>query len=230
MEYWLALSIGLLGSLHCVGMCGPIALALPLDRRSSWTVLKGNTVYSLGRLTSYFALGLFFGLIGSGFNLFGIQRYLSIAIGVVIILGVIAERNYFRLKLPAFYYRFINYLQRQLGTAFKRRSSANLMGIGLLNGLLPCGLVYMAIAGAVNSSTPLKGGFFMLLFGLGTLPLMWAVGVYGKKLSQLLPFNVKQVVPFLLLLIGVLFILRGANLGIPYLSPMLESTNNINCH
>lgn len=227
----MALSIGLLGSLHCVGMCGPIALALPLDRSNQWNIFKGNSFYSLGRLTTYFVLGFTFGLLGSGLQLMGIQQYLSIFIGVLIILGVLSQSNYFSIKLPAFYYSFINRLQSKLATKFQRKSNINLLSIGVINGFLPCGMVYMAIAGAVNSDSPFKGGLFMLTFGLGTLPLMWAVGVFGNKLSYNFRQNAKKLLPVFLLLLGALFILRGANLGVPYLSPVLvEETNNLNCH
>lgn len=227
----MALSIGLLGSLHCVGMCGPIALALPLNRESQWTVFSGNAVYSFGRLSAYFSMGWVFGWVGSGFQLMGIQQYLSIAIGILIILGVVAQTNYLKLPMPLFYQRFISRLQAKLSKAFERRSNANLLGIGFINGFLPCGLVYMAIAGAINSSTALAGGFFMLAFGLGTLPLMWLVGIYGSRLNNVFQLNIKKYLPIFLVLLGVLFILRGANLGIPYLSPLLvEETQNLNCH
>ena len=227
----MAISIGLLGSLHCVGMCGPIALALPLDRSSQWRVFGGNAIYSLGRLSSYFLLGLVFGLVGSGLQLFGIQQYLSILIGVGIILGVILHKNYFKLRLPSFYLSFVNRIKTALGKAFQRKSMMNLMSIGFINGFLPCGLVYMAIAGSVSMASPVEGGFFMMLFGLGTLPLMWAVAIFGSRLSQLYSRRIKQLIPVFLLLLGVLFILRGANLGIPYISPLVvENTNNLNCH
>ncbi len=231
MDIWLAISIGLLGSLHCVGMCGPIALALPLDRSSQWKIFGGNAIYSAGRLSSYFLMGMVFGSIGSGFEMMGIQQYLSIIIGVLIILGVLTHSNLFSIQLPAFYRSFISSIQSQLSKAFKRKSNMNLLGIGFVNGFLPCGLVYMAIAGAVNTSTAVKGGVFMLAFGLGTLPLMWAVGVFGANFPSMIRTSIKKFVPLFLLLLGVLFILRGANLGIPYISPMLvEETQNLNCH
>lgn len=226
----MALSIGLLGSLHCVGMCGPIALALPLDRSSSWNIFNGNLFYSLGRLSSYFLLGLLFGSLGQGVKLFGLQQALSIGIGVIIIMGVLFHQTHFSLPLPSFYRRWVSYLQLQISKAFKRKSLSNLSAIGFVNGLLPCGLVYMAIAGAVSSTSVIKGGFFMLFFGLGTLPLMWAVGVFGQAIEKKYSYSIRKVIPYFLFILGVLFILRGAELGIPYLSPMMEETNNLNCH
>ena len=130
MEVWMAISIGLLGSLHCVGMCGPIALALPLDRSDQWSIFSGNFVYSFGRLSAYFSMGLLFGWIGSGFELMGIQQYLSILIGVLIILGVITQPNYFKVPLPAFYTAFVNSIKGQLARSFQNRSKTNLLGIG----------------------------------------------------------------------------------------------------
>lgn len=231
MEIWLAISIGLLGSLHCVGMCGPIALALPLDRSNRWRIFSGNFIYSFGRVSAYFSMGLLFGWLGSGLELMGLQQYLSILIGILIILGVITHSNYFKIPLPHFYTSFVHSIQQQLAKAFKRRSHWNLLGIGFINGFLPCGLVYMAIAGAINSSTALSGGVFMAAFGMGTLPLMWLVGVFGGNLSSVFKLKARRLVPIFLLLLGMLFILRGANLGIPYLSPMMvEETQNLNCH
>lgn len=229
MEYWTAISIGLLGSLHCIGMCGPIALALPLDRSSSFNILIGSVLYNFGRLTTYFLIGAFFGIIGSGFALAGFQQKLSIVVGVFMILSAVWA--VFQLKKWNFplHFLWINKIKSAMAKRFGNTSFANSFLIGILNGMLPCGLVYMGLAGAVAMANPVQGGLFMIFFGIGTLPLMLSVAVYGNRIKNKFLPPVKRFVPVFLVLIGTLFILRGMNLGIPYLSPELQS-QTINCH
>lgn len=232
MEYWTALSIGLIGSLHCLGMCGPIAFALPLDRSSQFSIFSGSLLYNIGRLITYFLLGVIFGLLGYGFFLAGFQRWISIGVGVIMILSVLLpqisrKRNF---QLPAFSL-WLGKVKGELGKQLGRKSKANLLAIGLLNGLLPCGLVYMGLAGATATATAFSGGVFMLFFGLGTLPLMLAVAVFGNQIKTKLMSKARRLIPAFIILIGSLFILRGMNLGVPYLSPKMDNkTEVVNCH
>lgn len=232
MEYWTALSIGLVGSLHCLGMCGPIAFALPLDRSNDFSIFSGSLVYNFGRLVTYFALGFVFGLLGYGFFLAGFQRWISIAVGVIMILSVVLphfSRNN-RLRFPSFNL-WIGKVKGELGKQLGKKSMSNLFAIGLLNGLLPCGLVYMGLAGATATATATSGGLFMLVFGLGTLPLMLAVAVFGNQIKTKLMIKARKLIPAFIILIGSLFILRGMNLGVPYLSPKMDKqTEVVNCH
>lgn len=231
MELWTALSIGLLGSLHCVGMCGPIALALPLNRSNAFTVFAGSMTYQLGRLSTYVLLGVIFGTLGRGISLAGFQQGLSISVGVIMIVSVLWP--IFKLKpLKVSGYDFwLGQLKGRIGKQFGRTSNQSLFIIGLLNGLLPCGLVYMGIAGASAMASPAMGGLFMLFFGLGTLPLLLAVSVYGGQLQKKVIHPFRKYIPVLVLLIGSLFILRGMNLGIPYVSPILNAqTPIIKCY
>lgn len=232
MEYWTALSIGLVGSLHCLGMCGPIAFALPLDRSNNFSSFSGSLVYNIGRLLTYFALGVIFGLLGYGFFLAGFQRWISIAVGAIMILSVVlpyfSKNPYFR--LPSFNL-WIGRVKGELGKQLGKKSTANLFAIGLLNGLLPCGLVYMGLAGATAMATATSGGLFMLVFGLGTLPLMLAVAFFGNQIKTKLMTKARRLIPAFIILIGSLFILRGMNLGVPYLSPKMDNqTEVVNCH
>lgn len=230
IEYWAALSIGLLGSLHCVGMCGPIAFALPLNRSTSFSIFSGNGVYQLGRLVTYFLIGIVFGLFGRGLYLAGLQQFLSISIGIIMIGSVFLTTSKLNLHFSSFNL-WLGSLKGEMGKRFGTRSHFNLFIIGILNGLLPCGLVYMAVIGSIGMATPIEGGVFMLAFGIGTLPLMLFIGVYGGKLQQrfMLPF--KKAIPVVLLLIGVLFVVRGLDLGIPYVSPALSEGNQfIKCY
>ena len=231
MEYWTALSIGLLGSLHCVGMCGPIAFALPLDRSSNFSIFIGSLLYNFGRILTYFTLGVLFGTLGKGIALAGFQQTLSIIVGVIIILSVVFP--ILRIKIPVLptFSIWLGKLKGEMGKRFGRQSKINLFSIGLLNGLLPCGLVYVAIAGASAMVSAVEGGLFMLVFGLGTIPLMLSVSIFGNQLQKKVLTPFRKLIPFFVILIGILFILRGMNLGIPYLSPKLDNPpTEMNCH
>jgi uncharacterized protein len=227
-----AFMVGLLGSLHCVGMCGPIAFALPLDRSSWSSKMSGNVLYNLGRLITYALLGVFFGLIGLSFSLAGWQQGISIAAGVLLIVSVL-----FPVNLSAkwgFLYRFVSLVKQRLSQLFKRSSLLNLFSIGLLNGLLPCGLVYVAIFGAIASGTVVDAVFYMMAFGLGTIPLMFVTAMVGDMISISVKNKFRRFVPIMIIIIGLLFILRGLDLGIPYISPPTEALEAVQtpakCH
>ncbi len=225
---WTAFTIGLLGSFHCIGMCGPIAFALPLDRTSKWSIYSGSLTYNLGRLSGYSLIGVVFGIIGLSFSVFGWQQVLSIAIGFLMILSlfVSAQVNSGKWSLK------LGQIKVALSGRFKKQGLFNLYLIGFLNAFLPCGLVYMALAGATAAGGALGGLQFMLFFGLGTLPLMWAVAVIGASVKLSWRTRIRQVTPYFVFAIGLLFILRGLDLGIPYISPELSKigTQTVNCH
>ena len=233
MEYWIAFTIGFLGSLHCVGMCGPIAFALPLNRSSNQSLWLGTIIYNLGRLSTYATLGFVFGILGYGLAFAGFQQKLSILIGVGMIVLIISPMLFS--KVPKFFSKWNLWLGAVKGALSKRFGSSsfsNLFSIGLLNGLLPCGLVYLGIAGSAAMGSALSGSAFMVFFGIGTIPLLLSVSLFKANLSLGLRNRFKQLRPLLLLIIATLFVLRGMNLGIPYLSPELqnESTEIISCH
>lgn len=231
MEYWTALSIGLLGSLHCIGMCGPIAFALPLNRKNEFTVFIGSALYNLGRLFTYFSLGVLFGSIGKGIVLAGFQQALTIGVGLILISSVILPLlKVKKISFPTFSL-WLGKLKGEMGSRFGSQSNINLFTIGLLNGLLPCGLIYIAIAGSAAMASPLYGGVFMFVFGLGTLPLMLSISVFGNQLQKKVLSRFRKFIPIFILLIGSLFILRGMGLGIPYVSPQLDTTSaTVKCH
>ena len=235
MELWLALATGLGGSLHCIGMCGPIALALPVSKRSIAGRVVGRLSYNLGRAITYGVLGALTGLLGKAISFAGWQQRLSIFAGVLMLLVVLWPSKYslipwskiVRLKLPDFFSRW-------WGALFARERTDSLFLIGLLNGFLPCGLVYIALAGAATTADPLSGALYMIVFGLGTLPVMFLLTIAGSALAQRFKKRINRVVPFGIALIAVLFILRGMSLGIPYVSPHLpqdsQTTFQKICH
>jgi hypothetical protein len=229
-----AFILGLLGSLHCVGMCGPIAFMLPLDRSNSIKKISQIGVYHIGRLLAYSLIGLAFGLVGKSLNLFGIQQQLSIAVGILMIVVVlIPYRTFAKYNLSKPLNKVISKVKSNLGQALKKKTPDTFLTIGFLNGFLPCGLVYMAVFGAVATGSLLQGSFYMVLFGLGTIPLMTSAIYLGKFLNQTIKQRIQKAIPVFVVIIGVLFILRGLGLGIPYISPapVVEvATSAIDCH
>ena len=215
-----AFILGLFSSLHCVGMCGPIAMMLPVDHQNEVKKVTQIITYHLGRLTAYSVIGLIFGLLGRGFLLAGIQQKTSVFIGIMMILIVlIPERIFSKYNFSKPVYKIISNIKSSLGNQFKKKSYKSLFTIGLLNGFLPCGMVYVALFGAIAMQSASFGVLYMLLYGLGTIPLMTVV-VYINALLKL-PFRnqIQTIIPYVTVIIGVLFILRGLGLGISYVSP-----------
>mgnify|MGYP003562658414 CR=1 FL=1 len=211
--------------MHCLGMCGPIAFALPLDRSSRFTEFLGAFSYNLGRIVTYAILGVLFGAIGKSLVMAGAQRTLSIAAGVFMLLSVFAPILFKRLTLNNISYRYITKLQGWFATLFRRSSPESLFTIGILNGLLPCAMVYLGLAGAVAEGSALEGSLFMIVFGLGTLPMMYGASTIGTLLSSERRAKLQRFLPVLITILGILFILRGMNLGIHYVSPEIKRVN-----
>lgn len=231
---WSALIFGLLGSFHCVGMCGPIAFMLPVDRSNSFKKVTQISVYHIGRLLAYAIIGLCFGLIGKSLYLFGIQQQLSIVIGVLMIVVVlipVQTFNKYNLSKPL--YRVISKVKSSLGKALKKKTTDTFLTIGFLNGFLPCGLVYMAVFASLTMSSAVESSLYMMLFGLGTIPLMTTAIYLGKFLNSTVKQRIQKAIPVFVVIIGLLFIIRGLGLGIPYLSPapIVDVTSStIDCH
>ncbi len=215
-----ALILGLGGSFHCVGMCGPIALVLPVDRGNKFKAFVQSSIYHLGRMVTYAIMGFVFGMVGKGLSLAGFQQNVSILMGVIMILAVIFPTNYlgkFNFGKPL--YKLVGRLKSTLGTYLKKQSYSSLFVIGLLNGLLPCGLVYMAIIGAIATGNPVFGALYMFLFGLGTSPLLTGLILAGNFFSLNVRNKINKVIPYFVVLVGLIFILRGLGLGIKFISP-----------
>lgn len=232
---WSAFLIGLFGSFHCIGMCGPIALALPSQQGSYFYLIFGRILYNVGRAITYAAIGLVFGLVGQSLSLAGFQQSVSIIAGLLILLMVllpsIMSQKLYLLK-PA--YGFTNFLKRKFGMLLKQKSIISTFLIGLLNGFLPCGLVYIAVAGAIASGGYLDGAAYMFVFGIGTLPIMLVVSLAGNFISLNVRKRINKLIPAFMIILAFLFILRGMNLGIPYVSPQLQQSEitdeSVICH
>jgi uncharacterized protein len=223
MEIWTGFIVGLVGSMHCVGMCGPIALALPVFGETRFKIIVGRLLYNLGRIITYSVMGALFGLFGSRLVLFGLQQYLSVIIGALILGYVIIPRKWkTRISEQRFYMHIVTFIKSNFSKLISKRTNRSLFTIGLLNGVLPCGFVYVGIAGAAATGNWINGAAYMALFGIGTTPIMFATAMLGKIITFDLRKKINKMVPAFTAVLALLFILRGLNLGIPYLSPKFE--------
>ncbi len=228
-----SLIFGLASSLHCVGMCGPIAMMLPVDQSSATKKTFQIILYHIGRLTSYGFLGLIFGFLGRGLYLAGVQQRFSLLIGILIIaVALIPERIFARYNFSQPVYRVISSVKTSLGQQFKKKTNRSIYTIGILNGFLPCAIVYVALFGALAMQDVWLGTLYMILFGIGTIPLMSVVVYFSSFIKQNFGRNLRKVIPVVAVGIGVLFILRGLGLDIPFVSPsnlQLFVGNNADC-
>jgi len=239
-----AFFLGLLSSLHCVGMCGPLVLALPTGALRPAHRLKARVSYHGGRIAIYTLAGIIFGLFGRGIYLAGWQRQFSIFLGVFIIAFTLLGRTGptrpgfpAPLQRVAFLRRIASLqyfapLHRTIMRLWAAPGRTKFFVLGMANGLLPCGMVYLAIAGALTRTDVLESAGFMTCFGLGTLPLLLALQYTGNRLSFPARTRLRRAIPVLTIAIGLLLILRGLDLGIPFLSPAMAASPGtpISCH
>jgi len=216
-----ALVLGMISSFHCVGMCGPLALALPVSHLSRSNQVLSVILYNAGRVITYATLGLLFGFIGRKLYLAGLQQWFSIFAGSLML--VLAIQYFIRKRSvqPKWMNGFHVYVQKAMHASLQSRHIGAYLLLGMANGLLPCGMVYLAIAGALSTSEVYESVLFMTVFGVGTLPAMLLLGILGLRADLSFRKRIKQAMPFVIASVAVLLILRGMNLGIPLISPHL---------
>ncbi|HCA43321.1 MAG TPA: hypothetical protein DEP28_08725 [Bacteroidetes bacterium] len=214
---------GLAGSLHCVGMCGPLAIAVPAVKNN---LFLSKFFYNSGRVFTYTLMGLCAGLIGEWIYLDKFQSYFSIISGIILLVGLVLYLNQTRLLQIKFFKKFLGFLKNEITRFFKIKTYKSVFITGILNGLLPCGMIYIALSGAVITGNSISGMFYMMFFGLGTLPLMMGISVYGVKIKNFMGKKINYISPALITIVAILLLLRGLNLGIPVISP--EVKKNIN--
>lgn len=227
MEVWTGFVIGLLGSVHCVGMCGPIVLALPGSPRQKLRFWVGRLFNNFGRIITYGFLGLLAGLVGKSIHVSGYQQMLSITIGIAILFSVILPTKLGIRLFPFLPVEKLKFRFKQWWGILLRRHSVNSMFlIGLLNGFLPCGFVYLGLAGALSTGTVIGSIGYMALFGLGTMPILLATSWLSKLIGIRIRQTVLRLFPVGMVILALLFILRGMSLGIPYVSPKIVVTGH----
>lgn len=229
----MAFVMGLIGSFHCLGMCGPIAMALPMGNRTHSSRLFGGVIYNLGRVFTYTFLGLILGMAGDLLISPKIQNIVSIAFGALIVIYLLLpSRTKTALRISPNQALLVR-LRKQIARFLYIENNSSLFGIGMLNGLLPCGMIYLALTSSFLAGSAVKGSLFMFCFGLGTFPVMLAAVFFGSFVNQHIRSKLRKLVPVFLFFMAVLLIVRGMNLGIPYLSPSLpmhHSPEAMTCH
>ena len=226
-------TLGTAGSLHCVGMCGPLSLALPLHHLTDLNKFLSLLLYQLGRIITYSIVGLLFGLAGRRIYMAGYQQWFSIVMGLIVLclalLYFLQKRN-IQLKILNGFYFFI---QQQISRLLKSGSGMpGFLLLGMANGLLPCGMVYIALATTLSFSEVIQSVSFMAMFGAGTLPAMMVVGYAGQRIKPASRGAIRKLIPVFITIMGILLILRGMDLGIPFISPQLPPAKGdvIICH
>lgn len=222
-------SLGVLSSFHCIGMCGPLALSLPVQKKSIQIKILSSVLYNLGRISTYAFMGFLMGIIGRSFFIAGFQQYFSIFIGAVILIFLV-----FKVTGKQFFVtqKFNQKIQQFVLLFLNKEQNYTMYLLGMANGLLPCGMVYLAIAGALAFGDINSSILFMIFFGLGTMPAMMTLTLFRFSIQNKSRAFIKKLTPFVIAIMGLMLIARGLNLGVPYLSPKLQSsaTEKLICH
>ena len=218
-----ALGLGFASGFHCIGMCGPIALSLGLSKKQQVNFHLQNLTYQFGRILTYSILGAIVGIVGEGFQLAGFQKYISILAGILLItMALFSFGGDFTTKIPAISNALLK-VKINLGKLLRKTDYSSRFLTGVLNGFLPCGMVYMALTASLAAGGIWQSSTFMVFFGLGTFPFMFAAVLFGNILNATVRNKILKIVPVFMLILGALFILRGMELGIPYISPKKEA-------
>lgn len=225
MEVIAGFVFGFVGSPHCIGMCGPIVLALPLGTRGFPAFFFGRFFYNLGRVVTYTLMGAAMGLVGAGLLLPLLQQNISIAAGaLILIFAFLKHVARVSVPVPSLFGSLLQKIQTALSSLLRQQSGPALFALGLVNGLLPCGFVYVAIASAAVTADVIRGMMFMAGFGLGTVPALVGFSFFPKLASASLRAKIARILPAFTILVGVLLIIRGLDLGIPFISPKLSGS------
>jgi hypothetical protein len=225
--------MGLIGSVHCIGMCGPLVMALPISGQSNFQKWVSILLYHFGKISSYTVLGILLGLFGTALPFNVVQEHLSIVLGSIMLLYVLYV---FVIKskwaIPFLQFNIVySLIIKKMGSLFKSKSRVSFYLIGFLNGLLPCGMVYLALTSALATQSILQGAVIMAFFGLGTMPALIMVAIGGQYMGRVLRSKLQVLLPVFIFSMGIILILRGLSLGIPYLSPQTGiGTAVVSCH
>lgn len=207
---YLAISMGFISSFHCVGMCGPIALALPVHKGTRAQQVAGMLAYNTGRALTYAAFGMVIGTVGASLEWLGVLRYTSIAIGLAMLGYVLWPSGLEQqLHMPAFWQRLVGQIRKKMGLYLKKNSIGSMLLLGTFNGAIPCGMVYMALMSSAATGSTWGGGLFMALFGLGTMPAMLALAIAGQRFTPALRTRIRKLTPILVAVAGLWLVVRG---------------------
>lgn len=228
LEYFIpAFLIGLGGSLHCIGMCGPLMFSSLISNKKKDLSYTRWMFYQAGRISIYVLWGVFFGTIGISVKWFGFQQNISLSLGIAILTILIITKAFPSFERKISSVLLTHFWKSKLSTLLQKQSRGSSFIVGILNGILPCGLVYVALAGATSLQDPIKGGLFMLSFGLGTLPLISAMLFWSNNLQLNVKKKLTRWYPALIGIIAIMLIIRGMNLGNFFSPAMLPDSKTL---
>lgn len=215
IEYGFAFLAGILGSFHCIGMCSGFPILVSnVTKTSRFEHLLRQLIYNFGRIFTYFFLGVLVGFLGFMINkmepVLNIQIVISIIIGLVIIfvglqiMGLFSER-----QIPGFT-PIYQILKRMMSSFIRQRGRLAPFLLGLLNGFLPCPLIYGFLLVSLSRGTPQEGALLMLSLGLGTIPAMFLVATVYQRVSPFMKMNLSRLIPGALMIIfGIITVVRA---------------------
>ena len=205
---WSAFILGLAGSLHCVGMCGPIALLIPTGNGQQKNL--SITLYHLGKLLTYTIIGALFGLIVAGLYNYNIQSTLTIISGILLLVFAfipkvlnLVEKNGYKV------FNGIIKFKNRLAKALNKNKTEYSFYIGFLNGFIPCAMVYSAAIVALSQKTFMNSIVFMIFFGLGTIPLLTVFYFTANRLKKSLTKYATNFRMVSFIIVGLFLVWRG---------------------
>lgn len=214
--------MGLGSALHCAAMCGPVMVATSAWFNKNKSLKRGLFLQLSGKTVTYVVIGVVFGFIGKLISFTVFQERLMLVAGLVLVF--LSLQGWFNIIA---YSKLSKGITQWIGTKIGALMNYSFI-IGLLHGLIPCGLVYAAGIASLASHSVWHGGLFMLGFGLGSLPVLIAIAMGAKKLVALFKGRKwLQHIPSLCL--GILFFVKGLGLDIPYISPKVVAATPKSC-
>lgn len=220
-----ALVIGFAGSLHCIGMCSPLAMAVTSMNASAF---RSRLIYNSGRVLTYGLMGA--AVAGAGFLLpfDKFQNMISISLGIAMLAVGFGSLKSIRIPgLTQLMQRFITLLKGLFARHLKRKNMGTMALLGALNGLLPCGLTIVALTWCLTLQGPLDGFYFMLIFGAGTLPAMLGLTSAIPMIIKKYHWNLQKITSTMIILSGVVLIARVFIIHLPHTSPGAHSLADI---
>lgn len=209
-----ALILGFAGSLHCVGMCSPLAMAVTMNRPSA---ILNRLIYNAGRILTYGLLGMLIAAIGMTLPLRNFQNITSICLGLFLLLiGLGGIRTVHIPFITPLLQTVTNFLKKAFAGHLRQKTSMSVFILGTLNGLLPCGLTFIALTWCLSLAGPIDGLFFMLLFGMGTLPVMLGVTALIPLFVKKFNWNVQGLASSMMIISGIILIARVFFVHLPH--------------
>lgn len=226
--FYSALVLGFAGSLHCLGMCGPLSLLLPADKTKRTTFIIGRLIYNSGRITTYALMGTLVGWLNQSTSVLVSQKYVFLTIGPLLLLySLLPKKTQNRVGMLPFIQRSTGVLKKSISKLHKKRGHLAQFLFGTINGLIPCGLVYAALGAAILASSTMNSMLFMVIFGLGTLPMMMAFGLVGKVNLRFLRLNPELIYRISFILIACIMIYKGVHIS--QNTPQAHSSTGVMC-